>query len=87
MYRSVPKCRQHGECYHLINSCRSLIHPSDWEFHLVHCYREGNKVADRLANVGVVQAENVMYYNAPPHSILSLLREDITGVTTPHFVS
>lgn len=77
---------QGGECVHLLNAYRSLIHSEGWEFILAHCYREGNKVADRLANLGVFQGISVLFYEAPPQEITALLREDIVGVATPRLV-
>lgn len=75
-----------GECFHLLKTCRTLLLDGEWETRLAHCYREGNKVADRLANLGVFQDVAVVYYEAPPPEITALLREDIMGVTTPRFV-
>ena len=75
-----------GECVHLLSTCRSLIQSEHWEVRMAHCYREGNKVADRLANMGVVQRISMMYHEAPPPDISTLLREDIMGVTTPRLV-
>ncbi|KAL2893701.1 hypothetical protein RDABS01_009610 [Bienertia sinuspersici] len=77
---------QGGECFHLFNQCRKLITSSSWEIAFKHCYREGNKVADKLANVGVSQLESVVYYESPQGDVVSLLREDLMGVTTPCLV-
>ncbi|KAL2896029.1 hypothetical protein RDABS01_037813, partial [Bienertia sinuspersici] len=46
-----------GECFHILNHCRNCIRNPTWEVRLEHCYREGNKVADWLANRGVTQNE------------------------------
>lgn len=43
-----------GECVHLLTACRALILSDGWEVRLSHCYREGNKVTDRLANIGIL---------------------------------
>lgn len=58
---------------------------SGWEVIIIHRFREGNKVADRLANLGVVQEKKVRYFHTP-YEISSLLFEDIMSVTTPRFV-
>lgn len=71
---------------HLLNTCWSLLASSEWEVRLSHCYREGNKVADRLANIGVLQEVHVVFFAAPPPEITTLLHEDIMGVTTPRFL-
>lgn len=77
---------QGGECHHLINHCRNLLACSDWEVSIIHTYREGNKVADYLANLGADQEERIRYFNSPPNEISNLLFADIMGVTTPRFV-
>lgn len=78
---------QGGECYYIPNNCRTLIRSLGWEVHLVHCHREGNKVADKLANLGVVQEERVLYFDVRPHEITSLSHKDNMGVTTPRFIA
>lgn len=57
-----------------------------WETRLRHCYREGNKVADKLANLGVGQEERLLFFDNPPRELTSLLREDFEGVTTPRLI-
>ncbi|KAL2930435.1 hypothetical protein RDABS01_035845 [Bienertia sinuspersici] len=64
---------QGGECFLLFNQCRHLINSSEWEVLFRHCYREGNKVVDKLANVGDFQLETLVFYNAPSADIVSLL--------------
>lgn len=46
-----------SEAYHITNECRKLIAMADWEVHLQHCYIDGNKVADKLANMGVLNSD------------------------------
>lgn len=58
-----------------------------WEVRVTHCYREGNKVADKLANSGVDQVASILFFNNPLGDIVNLLHEDIVGVTTPCFIS
>lgn len=69
-----------GECHHIINYCRSLISFSGWEVKIIHTFREGNKVADRLANLGVVQEEKVRFFHTSPYEISTLLFEDIMAM-------
>lgn len=77
---------QGGECFYMLQQYRHIISHYDSNIRILHCYREGNKVADKLANVGVVQEEKIVYFNVPPHKITSLIHEDIMGVTTPRLV-
>lgn len=39
-----------GACTHIIHRCRKLIEDPTWVVEIKHCYREGNRVADWLAN-------------------------------------
>lgn len=68
---------QGGECYYILNNCRRIIGSREWETRFNHCYPEGNKVADKLANLGVVQGERVVYFDVPPHEVIRLPQEDI----------
>ncbi|CAL5327343.1 unnamed protein product [Camellia sinensis] len=47
---------------------------------LVHTLREGNKVVDQLANLGVAQTEHVVVLENPPDEVEAALVDDITGV-------
>lgn len=57
-----------------------------WETRIIQCYREGNKVADKLANLGVDQTEKLVTYHNPIGEIANLIHEDLVGVTTPRFI-
>ena len=46
-----------------------------------HCYREGNKCADRLARLGMDLEENFVVFDAPPSVIAPLLFLDKLGFT------
>lgn len=76
-----------GEYVHLLSVCRNIISSFGNNIRMFHCYREGNKVADRLANVGIVRIEGITYFDVPPIEIRDTLREDVIGVTTPRFVA
>ncbi|KAL7209972.1 hypothetical protein ACSBR1_031527 [Camellia fascicularis] len=49
---------------------------------ILHTLREGNKVADRLADLGVTQAEHVKILEDPPMEVTTLLIEDMTAVAS-----
>ncbi|KAL2922892.1 hypothetical protein RDABS01_014383 [Bienertia sinuspersici] len=51
-----------GECYHILNHCREFIKHENWVVQVQHCYREGNKVADWLANKAVQQEERLITF-------------------------
>ncbi|GMP30557.1 hypothetical protein CsSME_00005172 [Camellia sinensis var. sinensis] len=65
---------------------KALIEDAKFLFHrcycsLLHTLREGNKVADRLANMGVTQEEHVMIFEDSPAEVTALLIDDMTGVS------
>ena len=72
-----------GDCIHLVNHCRTLLHPSDWDAIILHVYREGNRAADWLANRGVDQQERVVTWNTPPPDLYRIVAEDSWGVVFP----
>ncbi|KAL9228579.1 hypothetical protein vseg_004142 [Gypsophila vaccaria] len=77
----------------LSNSLRPLVHRSrelialeGWEVRIDHTYREANRAADWLANLGVRSAPNTTIFGTPPAELRSILREDILGVSFPRLV-
>jgi len=74
-----------AHCF-VIRKCQSLLLKREWYVKIKHCYRESNKAADLLANIGVCQSTPTMVYNSPPTPILSILFEDISGVFWQRFV-
>ncbi|KAK9984265.1 hypothetical protein SO802_033790, partial [Lithocarpus litseifolius] len=46
-----------------------------------HCYREGNKCADRLARLETDMEESFVIFDAPPTVVVSLLVLDKLGMT------
>ncbi|GMP90230.1 hypothetical protein CsSME_00041449 [Camellia sinensis var. sinensis] len=48
---------------------------------LGHTLREGNRVADMLANLGVAQTEHVVMLEDPPKAVRALVVEDMIGVS------
>ncbi|KAL7211808.1 hypothetical protein ACSBR2_014629 [Camellia fascicularis] len=48
---------------------------------LGHTLREGNRVADHLASMGVSQSDHVVILENPPDEVAALLIEDMTGVS------
>lgn len=62
----------------LIQECQALLAATGCS--LSHVYREGNQVADKLANVGVEQEEKWVSHITPPVDIIPLLEADMRGV-------
>ncbi|GFS35862.1 hypothetical protein Acr_00g0042560 [Actinidia rufa] len=62
----------------LIEDCRELMRKT--ESSIKHTYREGNKVADRLANMGADQDVPMVLLLSPPAQIGDLLAADLVGI-------
>ena len=43
-------CLEHAP---LLNLCKTLLDDDAWETPISRCYREGNQVVDKLANLGL----------------------------------
>ncbi|XP_028055196.1 uncharacterized protein LOC114259389 [Camellia sinensis] len=62
----------------LIEDAKFLLQRCDCP--LIHTFREGNKVADLLANLGVAQSEHVLILEDPPTEATAFLIDDMLGV-------
>lgn len=69
-----------GPSKHVVKHCRALIEQDNWIVLVSHSYREANQVADWLANKGVVQSEDILTFNHPPHALYQLLHADFLGI-------
>lgn len=76
-----------GECVRILNNCRSIINSFGCNISFLRCYREGNKVADVLAVMGVDLKEKCVFFERPPLSITHLLRGDAVGVASTRLVA
>jgi hypothetical protein len=52
-----------------------------------HSYREGNNYADTLVNVGCPLRRDILFYNACPLFLSSLMLEDNFMITTFRLIS
>lgn len=73
-------CQRNQPLYFIIKECQELIYNDEWEVKLQYCYREANKIADFLANLGVQQDTPIIIFDSPPAAALPLLLEDVFGV-------
>lgn len=64
-----------------------LLMQSDWRVRVKHVYREANRCADVLANLGCDQEGQMHLYEHPPSKISQLLLADVVGVATPRVVN
>lgn len=75
-----------NECTHILHHCLQLIKHEGWTVHVKHVYREGNKAADWLANLGVSQLLPISVFSSAPRGLNTILDEDLRGVATPRSV-
>lgn len=58
----------------------------DWEVHVQHSLREGNRFADWLANYSACLDIGVHWLDGPPPQLIELLRADVIMVLLPRMV-
>lgn len=71
---------------HLVKQIRKLLR-GNWIIQIKHIYREANKCADLLANLGCDQHCSMVVYEQPPVAVLQALNADVLGVSTPRLIS
>jgi ribonuclease HI len=70
----------------IIKKIRSLL-SLDWSVKICHIYREANRCADMLANMGCVHNHGTLSYHQPPTDLMQVLDDDIRGVSFPRLVA
>jgi ribonuclease HI len=58
----------------------------DWEVEVSHIYREANKCADALANIGCSLDYETLYYDVCPAQLSDLVATDSMGISTPRLI-
>ena len=53
----------------------------DWEVMIQHVYREGNKAADTLANLGITLPLGYHLLQVVPKEVYEILKQDLIGVS------
>jgi ribonuclease HI len=69
----------------LINQIRRLM-DLDWEVVVKHSYRETNKCADVLVNIGCTLDSHIMYYESCPSESHLVWSADVLGIATPRLI-
>ncbi|KAK2365828.1 heat shock 70 kDa protein [Trifolium repens] len=72
--------------YSLLQRIRNLL-SMDWTVEMKHTYREANKCADGMANLGCTLRYDVIYFNSCPAQISELYHADMVGNSTPRLIS
>jgi hypothetical protein len=58
----------------------------DWIVEVSHIYREANKCADALANIGCSVDFNSVFYDNCPSRIMDNYNFDVLGNSTPKLI-
>ena len=63
----------------IVDDCRNMLQVFQ-EYHMQHCFRETNKVADLLAKLGRGQSEPFISYVTSPFVVIEALSFDCNAV-------
>lgn len=83
IHERVNPCYPH---FTLIMSCRDLLF-RDWIVKLEHIYREGSKVADKLANLEINPDISLHNFDQSPATVVSVFWEDFVGIAFPKILT
>lgn len=83
IHKGCPSSHMH---YNLVQSIKEFC-SKNWQIRLSHTHREGNRVANSLANEGASSGLFTTIHTSPPFYCLNLLRDDTSGVSLPRMVS
>lgn len=72
--------------YMLLKNICDLI-GMDWEVWVTHIYREGNRSADILANLGCNPGTQHLEFEQVPPCLRNVLFDDFRGISIPHLVA
>jgi hypothetical protein len=70
----------------LVLNIRKLLE-LDWEVKIAHVYRESNKCADTLANIGCQLGREIVFYEGCPPQMRELVQADVMGIIIPRMIS
>ncbi|KAK3219521.1 hypothetical protein Dsin_013491 [Dipteronia sinensis] len=64
----------------IIQACKDMI-ACDWSCHILHAYRETNRVDDGLACLGHSLDLGITIFKGPPSQIIGVLEDDFKGTS------
>jgi hypothetical protein len=59
---------------------------TDWNVKVIHEYREANKFADALTNIGCIMDHEVIFYDVSLVEVKEILLADEMGIATPRLI-
>lgn len=79
-------CSKLRSYYALVHRAVELL-ARDWEACISHHHREGNRVADSLANSAANNVAGLTLFPNPPNFCIPLLRDDLSGTSFPRSIA
>jgi ribonuclease HI len=70
----------------LMKRIRNLL-DGPWEIRIIHVFREANRCADALANMGSEGYSGIEVFVSPPSKVRQIVDEDARGVSFPRLIS
>lgn len=71
--------------FSIIQECKAIFE-NEWSCHILHIYRESNRVADRLACLGHSLELGLTLFEDPPTQISDVLENDFKGLSSARIV-
>ncbi|XP_050238477.2 uncharacterized protein LOC126687968 [Mercurialis annua] len=66
----------------LLNAIRCILN-QDWQVHICHIHREGNRSADSMASQGFYHNMGLTIYDNMPQDVAHCFMDDLAGVSLP----
>ncbi|KAJ1428155.1 Ribonuclease H-like superfamily [Sesbania bispinosa] len=76
-------CSNNHPCYPIVSEIHNLL-AGPWQVQISHNFREANRAADCLASHAFHFPIGLHVVHNPPSQLISILRDDIVGVTFLH---
>ncbi|KAK2385847.1 heat shock 70 kDa protein [Trifolium repens] len=70
----------------LMKRIRNLL-DGPWEVRIIHVFREANRCADVLANMGSEGTSEIDFFVSPPSRARQIVEDDARGVSFPRLIS
>ncbi|KAK0586448.1 hypothetical protein LWI29_007016 [Acer saccharum] len=68
----------HHPLFNIVEDCKMLVE-KNWSCSIQHVFRESNRVADALANLGHSLNLGTTFFDVPPAQISACVNEDLSG--------
>jgi ribonuclease HI len=70
----------------LMKRIKNLLHGS-WKIRILHVFREANRCADMLANMGSEGLSGIEFFASRSPRVMQIVEDDVRGVSFPRLIS